>query len=622
MDSKMKQRSRWLVFALLLTTLVVACSYPRVKLLRQPQADTETLKVLVDPKKLTQGTRDYLGKLDLLTAYQRDPASVIDELHRQSLAHGSPLSMRLSLLELCMDQAGLQEGNNADAAVGLYLAAAQLSFAEGLASSAVSDINAEVIAAYNHSAGRIALLLHDGEFSRSPAVSFEGPWQTYQLTSHTAGEGLIDPAQFDELHMAEYLKLKHFDIERIARPGLGAVIIAYLLADPERLKQDPFMSPLGMAEPINVTLQFSGDDGQVSIAYHDLRVVDEAVLGERSVPLATDLTTPLVFPFNYVEERNIAWKRMVRPERYLDLMRLFRFQPYRPDKIPVIFVHGLLSSEKVWLSSFNALNADPEVRKHYQLYVFAYPTGFPIGYNAAALRYRLQQFQQYYDPELGNPNMRKLVLIGHSMGGVLSDMQIRSSTDTLQKTFFKVPIAELAGVDDEQKTALQELLVFEASPLVTRAVFVAAPHRGSEDASGVRGTIGSALIKDPTEVVLTKPIPQIEGLTAEGHMIASHPLNGIESLVPHSPALLAILDLPVRDGVQYHSIIGQKDARQPLQQSTDGTVPYWSSHLDDATSEAVVFDKHTPLAKNPGAVEELRRILYLHAELPYQPPPG
>jgi hypothetical protein len=62
-----------------------------------------------------------------------------------------------------------------------------------------------------------------------------------------------------------------------------------------------------------------------------------------------------------------------------------------------------------------------------------------------------------------------------------------------------------------------------------------------------------------------------------------------------------------------------KNPKVPLGQGSDGTVPYWSSHLDGAASEAVINDKHTPLVKNEGTIEELRRLLYLHADLTYQP---
>jgi pimeloyl-ACP methyl ester carboxylesterase len=601
-----------------LLVLLVSCTYPGVKRLNKPQAETVNLEVLLNPRQLTESSRRYLSEQGLHDAYQDSAVAVIEDLHKR-LAQEPSLALRLTLMELCADQGGLQEKSDSYRAVGFYLAAAELAAAEVRDAAELADISTQTQAVYNHSAGSVARLLVDDDYSWEEAQSFNGPWSAYRLTTPTTDDALTDPKLFDELESAAYIKLKHTDVERITVEGFGAAMVAYRKASAEHMKENPFMSPLGMAAPVNATLDFSAGDGGVKLAFHDLTVVEEAALGGRTVPLAADLTAPLVVPFNNFEERNIAWKGLVHPDDYIDYMKLYQLDPFQPEKIPLILVHGLLSSPHIWISVFNALNADPQLRERYQLYVFLYPTGFPIGYSAAALRHRLAQFQDYFDPDRSNPNMQNVILFGHSMGGVLSSMQIRSTTEAYERTFFTMPIDALAGIDGEQKAALKALLNYQASPNITRTVFIAAPHRGSEAASGLRGSIGSALITDPTETVLTQPLPPIDGLTDAGHYMVEHRLNGIESLVPNNPALLAVLEQPIREGVTFHSLIGQKDPKVPLEQGSDGTVPYWSSHLDGAASETVINDKHTPLVKNEGTIEELRRLLYLHADLAYQP---
>jgi pimeloyl-ACP methyl ester carboxylesterase len=601
-----------------LLVLLVSCTSPGVKRLNKPQAETVNLEVLLNPRQLTESSRRYLSEQGLHDAYQDSAVAVIEDLHKR-LAQEPSLALRLTLMELCADQGGLQEKSDAYRAVGFYLAAAELAAAEVRDAVELADISTQTQAVYNHSAGRVARLLVDDDYSWEEAQSFNGPWSAYRLTTPTTDDALTDPKLFDELESAAYIKLKHTDVERITVEGFGAAMVAYRKTSAEHMKGNPFMSPLGMAAPVNATLDFSAGDGGVELAFHDLTVVEEAALGGRTVPLAADLTAPLVVPFNNFEERNIAWKGLVHPDDYIDYMKLYQLDPFQPEKIPLILVHGLLSSPHIWISVFNALNADPQLRERYQLYVFLYPTGFPIGYSAAALRHRLAQFQDYFDPDRSNPNMQNVILFGHSMGGVLSSMQIRSTTEAYERTFFTMPIDALAGIDGEQKAALKALLNYQASPNITRTVFIAAPHRGSEAASGLRGSIGSALITDPTETVLTQPLPPIDGLTDAGHYMVEHRLNGIESLVPNNPALLAVLEQPIREGVTFHSLIGQKDPKVPLEQGSDGTVPYWSSHLDGAASETVINDKHTPLVKNEGTIEELRRLLYLHADLAYQP---
>jgi hypothetical protein len=61
----------------------------------------------------------------------------------------------------------------------------------------------------------------------------------------------------------------------------------------------------------------------------------------------------------------------------------------------------------------------------------------------------------------------------------------------------------------------------------------------------------------------------------------------------------------------YHSIIGNRGKPGPLADSSDGVVPYWSSHLDRAQSEVIVPGPHGA-CELPETIAELDRILRLH----------
>lgn len=58
----------------------------------------------------------------------------------------------------------------------------------------------------------------------------------------------------------------------------------------------------------------------------------------------------------------------------------------------------------------------------------------------------------------------------------------------------------------------------------------------------------------------------------------------------------------------YYSIIGRENPEGPLEESSDGIVPYWSSHLDGAASEKVIVSGHS-VQETPEAIIELRKIL-------------
>ena len=69
---------------------------------------------------------------------------------------------------------------------------------------------------------------------------------------------------------------------------------------------------------------------------------------------------------------------------------LFMLQPYRPGRIPVVFVHGTASSPARWAEMANELMNDPVLGQRYQFWFFLYNTGNPVAYSAMGLREALQ----------------------------------------------------------------------------------------------------------------------------------------------------------------------------------------------------------------------------------------
>ena len=70
----------------------------------------------------------------------------------------------------------------------------------------------------------------------------------------------------------------------------------------------------------------------------------------------------------------------------------------------------------------------------------------------------------------------------------------------------------------------------------------------------------------------------------------------------------------------YHSIIGNRGKPGPLADSSDGIVPYWSSHMNRALSEVIVPGPHG-LVNYPQNIAELKRILHLHLKTVSAPKP-
>jgi pimeloyl-ACP methyl ester carboxylesterase len=263
----------------------------------------------------------------------------------------------------------------------------------------------------------------------------------------------------------------------------------------------------------------------------------------------------------------------------------------------VIFVHGLLSSAYAWENVASSLSDDPEIRRRYQFWVFSYSTGNPIAYSALLLRQDLAYAEDTY-------HFKQAVLIGHSMGGILSRLQVTNSGRVLWNGVFG-PKADLIYASQPANSTIKRALLFSANPIVKRVVFIATPHRGSSLSTGAIGALGIRLIRLPAKLLNAVPRAVFAALPTNSDPRKFRPPTSIAGLSPKNPLLIALNKLPIN--APHNSIIGDR-GRGDTPKSSDGVVPYWSSHLDSAQSELIVPTGHGAM-EHPKAVQEIRRIL-------------
>jgi pimeloyl-ACP methyl ester carboxylesterase len=293
----------------------------------------------------------------------------------------------------------------------------------------------------------------------------------------------------------------------------------------------------------------------------------------------------------------------MNPEAYADTAMLTRLQQFDRARTPVIFVHGLQETGASWAPMIDSLRHDPAIRKHYQFWYFSYPSGYPYPYAAALFRQDLDGIKRAF------PNHKRIVLIGHSMGGLISRLMITDAGDKIWRQFFATPPAK-TPLASETGEFLKEAFVFNHRPDVQRVIFISTPHRGSQLASNWIGRIGAALVRTPQRFISiyasTKPL-----LISDP---AARPLNrmpnSVDTLEPNDRFVKAVSKLPITPGIPYHSIIGDR-GRGDTPNSSDGVVPYWSSHLQGAQSELIVNSDHGA-QYNPQAIREVERILKLN----------
>jgi len=289
--------------------------------------------------------------------------------------------------------------------------------------------------------------------------------------------------------------------------------------------------------------------------------------------------------------------------------RVLLMQPYDPDRMTIIMLHGLASSPEAWINVSNEVMGDEDLRSNYQVWEIYYPTNAPIAVNLANIRKALDATFQHFDPGGQARASNNVVLIGHSMGGVIARLLVSSSGD---KLWSLMPArANLSKAkQDRLRERLATYLQFTPMPQVTRAVFLASPQRGTPYAQNTIARWMANLIRLPANVL--KEVASITDLLKEGE--GGTPVripNSVDNLSDTDPFIVAAADLPMSPRVRYHTIVGIYTPPGPLADSSDGVVPYKSAHLAGAESELAVPSWHS-VQETPAAILELRRILRVH----------
>lgn len=408
---------------------------------------------------------------------------------------------------------------------------------------------------------------------------------------------------------ASSIRIKHAH-RRVATSALGVACVTVRERDAQPVSTSPFVPLNGRWLPATFVIDCS-TPGKPRGVFYNTYVTQTATLAGRRQDLSYDFTAGLELSLGSGFLRQFALAGLFKPAAQLQNSGLYITETFSPDRIPVVMVHGLASDPHIWQNPMNEILADPVLRDRYQLWYFLYPTGLPVPITSHRLRQAIDLTIQVFDPERDDPALREMVLIGHSMGGLLSRMQVIDSKQDLWDSYFSVPPNDLR-VRHQRRHSLTQSLVFERSPWVDRTVFIATPHRGSHiaDFSFVRWCVNfihlpldiTDLITDFARLDLSFFNPALRDFDSFG-------TRSVDNLSPRHPLLHAIARRPIT--VPHHSIIGNRGRKGPLESSSDGVVPYTSSHLDSALSEKIVPAGHSCVS-HPAVAEEIVRILHEH----------
>lgn len=400
--------------------------------------------------------------------------------------------------------------------------------------------------------------------------------------------------------------------------GMGAPLI---LVSERKVKQDV----VPVAAPATVFLRVHG--GLADLAKGTLRGEVEfysavstrtIMVDGRKIPLEQDITAPIAYTLDFPLYWEIE-KALFRVGQSSFETGIYQSHPYKPGKIPILWVHGTMSSPVWWAEMWNTLMGDQTLREHYQYWFYLYDSGKPVMQSAVQLREAIAALVKKLDPEGKDPALRQMVVIGHSQGGLLTKATAIDTGDKLILAATGKTLAELKlSPADEKLVSTYTLL--KPLPEVKRVVFISTPHRGSFLAGGLARRFIKWFIRLPRQAVQTSA--QFMHLAPKVGPQVKVAATSLDSMAPDNPGLLAMAEIPVSPPIKAHSIIAIDGDEMPPD-GDDGVVKYSSAHITGVESELVVRSGHSCQSK-PKTIEEIRRILLAHlAELKRDgtPPP-
>lgn len=616
-------RTNWnrLVGVAVLCALVAGCQSPHVVQVRANRHESvfhDLQQNLVTAQGPSARTEQLLRRLDLSGKFRRDPLEVLALLDRECRAEPSP-DIVFALAELSFLTGKRLQPLNKRVATSLYGATVAYAYfylfdeEVGTLPDAYDPRFRLACDLYNNALARCIRLTQSREIRLDDAIELdlaEGRMEI-EVTRH----GFL----WEREEFGHFLFASDYEVQGLTNQyhayGLGVPLIAVSDRPRDGAGEGKFYPPRH-SFPVTAFLRMNCDaraprDGirQATLELHDpLRVQSIAVAG-RDVPLESDLTKPLGYFLSKARFDKFELTGLLRADKVQDKTGLYMLQPYERGKIPVVMVHGLWSSPLAWMQMFNDLRGDPEIRDRFQFWFFQYPTGNPLLYSASTLRRSLVDALATIDPAGTDDSLRHAVLVGHSMGGLLSKLMVQESKDELWQLVSNRPIDRIdAPAEDLEK--VKQAFFFEPQTYVKRVVFIATPHRGSTLSDGLIGRISSRLIALPRNLVRLRAelLARNPGAFQPGGT-AGLPTS-VDNLSPESPVIQVVGKLPLDRQVTYHSIIANIKDGDP-RDGTDGVVPYSSSHLDGAASEDIVPSGHA-CQSHPLTVLAVRRILLEH----------
>jgi pimeloyl-ACP methyl ester carboxylesterase len=411
------------------------------------------------------------------------------------------------------------------------------------------------------------------------------------------------------LTRAQDVSVHLFGDKRFAGPGFGVplAVLAPRCSDRPECKLIP---PEGVFRWATAWIETepTGGFSPPRLVVADPIVTDPPVIGRQRYALATDTSAFYAQGVRTSKLRRLGIWGLLWGKEVGKRAGVYLLEDYDPNKRPLVMIHGLGSSPLAWAKLSNAIWGNRDLRARFQIWHVVYQTNAPLLVTRRRVQGYLDDAWGILDPEGDDPARSGVVLVGHSLGGVVSRMLCVDSGEVLWNSAFTGPPGQLTG-DPADLKAIENVFVFKPYPGVSRAIFLAAPHRGSPGADAWFGRLLRALVGRRTPEIqalrrLTRDHPEaVREELRDAYQRAD--LNSISTLQAAQPVRRAGESLMPATGISYHVISGVLPGRLP---ETDGAVPLSSTLLSGASSTLVVSSGHN-VYDNDQAIAEVLRIL-------------
>ncbi len=460
---------------------------------------------------------------------------------------------------------------------------------------------------------------------KSAALARGGPLTISTPTGHVTlevrfpGAGPARPGYFDTVLVAERIQIRGFR-RRAVVSGLGVALVGVRERKPGREKEMDDHPEKGITLALSALVKFpaTGTSTGVVEIFDSIRTEQVTVAG-RKFPLAADFTAPLALSFGGVNDLLLGIRNLFNVSVGTNDAGVYLAEPFDPNRIPVLLIHGLSSTPIVWRNVVSEAQADPVVRRNYQFWYAFYPTGAPVIYSAALIREDVVRMRRQYDSGGTSLAARRIDLVGYSMGGNVARILATNIGDRLWREISHVPLEQMR-MDPADRAAIRRVVFWEPLKGVRTVIFIATPHRGTRMADASFARWGSRFVRLPGDLLgLQSRFFAALSDEFQGKVSLPARVTGIDTLSAGSPLFRAWEGLPLEKGARFYSIIGDR-GRGDSPESSDGVVGFWSSHLEGAESELIVPTGHDAQAY-PGTEQEIIRILGANAGQAARPKP-